>query len=260
MSDRTRAASLRAAPVAPPIQTVVTVAPPIQAGYLGGSNSPELLFWQTVRFRAFWQTARSKGETLLRLWRTSLYLPLAGIGLVIVLVVAAASFALTGPIEPEVVASGGEHVLTKVQTTLFDAPTSPSECQSASIVVSEILPVSPARSVGIWSELAVALSAESAPAHAASEQSVRALSLRRSSDLSAAPVVAPELMEPVVVTFDTISGEEAVCNLDSCDGDLLETSIVWRRLAEQTFKDAIEQDKLVFMMHVSGNFALPEFT
>lgn len=252
MSDRIYAASSRAP--APD-------APPVQAGFLGDRHSTKLPFWKTFRSRAFWQTARSQGKTLLNRWRTSICLPLAGLGLVTALVIVTAAFALSNLAEPGILASGDEIKITKIQIASDDTPISPSECPPTSLVVSEMLPAdSPVASPDIWRELAAALSAEHAPTRATSEPPGRRLALRRTKDLSAAPFVAPELMEQVVVTVEPLPAEEAICSLDSCDSERLETAIVWQRSAVETFREAIKQEKLVFIMHVSGNFALPEFT
>jgi hypothetical protein len=47
---------------------------------------------------------------------------------------------------------------------------------------------------------------------------------------------------------------------EECGGDTYGTAIHWVRTAAEAKKLAREQDKLIFVVHLSGNFSRDEFT
>lgn len=89
---------------------------------------------------------------------------------------------------------------------------------------------------------------------------------------AAIPLLAPSTSWAVNRGTRTVTSttQNAVCTKDGCstaggdqlsDGDrTLGTAITWMPSPDAAWRAAADQDKLVFMIQVSGNFARQEFT
>lgn len=91
---------------------------------------------------------------------------------------------------------------------------------------------------------------------------VRAQTARpnRSLPVTKTPVPTPKPADDAVKLVDAPEPEPGVCQLTFAPERMLGTSVVWAETANEAAMLADGQGKLVFLIQVSGNFEIPEFT